>query len=147
MPGCARLRRQWFAPATLAARSLLGIRRAVRRLVGRLLERHDLRLAALLQEDLDSLLRGLERGLTVAGEGDAALESLQRLVERQVATLEALDQSLELRQRLLEIGGFAVARQVHRSSGCQRSPPSGRATLHSAPREGQRGVDVPGARA
>src|SRR5690348_2450876 len=95
-----------------AARCSLGIGRRGRRLVLRLLERRDLRLAAALQEDLDFLLRGLERGLAVAGERDAALEGLQCLIERQIAALETLDQGLELRERFLKVGGSAVARQV-----------------------------------
>src|SRR5205814_7223640 len=43
-------------------------------------------------------------------------------------------------------GGLPSRAKSICSSSCQRSRPSGRATLHSAPREGQRGVDVPGFR-
>ena len=75
----------------------------------RLLERLRLRLAAAFEQDLDLLLRALERGLALPRERDAALEQLQRLIERQVAPLEAPDQGFELGQGLLEIGDFAVA--------------------------------------
>ena len=68
-----------------------------------------MRLATALEQDLDLLLRALERGLALPRERDAPLEQLQRLIERQVAPLEAPDQGLELGECLLEIGDFAVA--------------------------------------
>src|SRR5262245_39611825 len=61
-------------------------------------------LRALLHQDLHLLLRGLERGLAVAGEGDSAFEGLERFIERQVAALQALHEALELGEGLFEIG-------------------------------------------
>ncbi len=56
----------------------------------------------LLQQDLDFLLRFLQRGLTLPRELHAVLEFLERLLERQVAAFEARDERLELLERLLE---------------------------------------------
>ena len=73
----------------------------------------------------------------MARECHAALEDFQGLIERQIAALEALDQALELGERLFEVRRFAVARQVSLVRERQGEV-AGRATLHSAPRQGQR---------
>src|SRR5215472_85938 len=98
-----RSMRAWQA-ATRAAKSAAGTRASFTaepslrrggsrgRIVRGLLEGLDLCFGAALHEDLDLLLGRLERGLTLTGERDAALEGLQSLIERQVAVLEPLHQ-------------------------------------------------------
>jgi len=53
------------------------------------------------------------------GVRDAALEDLSASSSGR-SRVETLDQALELRKRLLEVGAFAVTRQIGRSCKAQR---------------------------
>jgi len=75
-----------------------------------------MRLGSALEQNLDLLLRGLQRGLAVPRERDAALEQFQGFLERKVAALEALDEGLKLGQGLLEIRRFVGTDQDPRGS-------------------------------
>src|SRR5581483_7426112 len=109
----------------------------------------DLGAVAPFQQDLDLLLRGLQRALAMARQLHAPLEGLERVLERQIAALQALHQAFELSQGLFEIGGFALNHL--RSRARKRSDGKG-VTLHSVANEGQINckqfaVDVPEAQA
>jgi hypothetical protein len=63
--------------------------------------------AASSQQDLDFLLRLLERALARTRELHAALEVAQRVVQGQVALFELVDDRFQLGERAFEVGrGF-----------------------------------------